>query len=118
MQTMKRNANTVVRLNISQLRAAKAEGYKEGLTAGRASACEDAEARGFTRGLSASRFASRIMLERVECECEAATADARRYRAFFDVGLPVCFCGVEFAGKADADRAIDAAISAIEHDRR
>ncbi|WP_277187653.1 hypothetical protein [Caballeronia sp. BR00000012568055] len=115
---MKRNANAVVRLNVAQLRAAKAEGYKEGLTVGRACAVDDAEARGFTRGLSASRFASRIMLERFERERDAATADARRYRAFFDVGLPVCFGGVEFTRKTDADQAIDTAIRALEHDRR
>lgn len=35
-------------------------------------------------------------------------ADARRYPALFDAGLPVCFDGLEFTGKAEADREIDA----------
>ncbi|MGF6806249.1 hypothetical protein OKW30_001375 [Paraburkholderia sp. Clong3] len=38
--------------------------------------------------------------------------DAERYRAFFDSGLPICFCGVEYRDKASLDAAIDAAIAA------
>jgi Lar family restriction alleviation protein len=36
--------------------------------------------------------------------------DARRYRAFFESGLPVCFRGDEFYSKTECDSAIDAAI--------
>ncbi|WP_187617487.1 hypothetical protein [Paraburkholderia sp. UCT2] len=34
--------------------------------------------------------------------------DAERYRAFFDSGLPICFCGVDYYDKASLDAAIDA----------
>jgi hypothetical protein len=47
----------------------------------------------------------------------ARYAPARRYRAFFDAGLPVCFAGIEYASKAEADPEIDAAIKAQEGDR-
>ncbi|REG57742.1 hypothetical protein B0G80_0372 [Paraburkholderia sp. BL6669N2] len=42
-------------------------------------------------------------------EGEAVTQDAERYRAFFDAGLPICFCGAEYHDKASLDAAIDAA---------
>ncbi|MBB5411892.1 hypothetical protein HDG34_005858 [Paraburkholderia sp. HC6.4b] len=34
--------------------------------------------------------------------------DAERYRAFFDSGLPITFCGVDYYDKASLDAAIDA----------
>ncbi|WP_176078870.1 hypothetical protein [Paraburkholderia tuberum] len=34
--------------------------------------------------------------------------DAERYRAFFDSGLPICFCGVDYYDKASLDAAIAA----------
>jgi hypothetical protein len=40
--------------------------------------------------------------------------DAVRYRTFFDSGLPICFCGVDYYSKADLDAAIDAARTAGE----
>lgn len=39
-------------------------------------------------------------------------ADARRYRAFFDAGLPITFMGVDHRTKSCLDAAIDAAIAA------
>lgn len=36
-------------------------------------------------------------------------ADARRYRAFFDAGLPITFLGQPYWTKADLDAAIDQA---------
>jgi hypothetical protein len=40
---------------------------------------------------------------------KAAEQDAARYRAFFDAGLPITFCGVEYDDKPSLDAAIDAA---------
>lgn len=38
-------------------------------------------------------------------------ADARRYRAFFEAGLPITFMGQEYRSKDDLDRAIDAFVA-------
>lgn len=40
-----------------------------------------------------------------------AVLDARRYRAFFDAGLPITFEGEEYRTKAELDAAIDASLA-------
>lgn len=39
------------------------------------------------------------------------SAEAKRYRAFFDSGFPICFMGQEFRSKTSLDQAIDAHIA-------
>lgn len=42
-------------------------------------------------------------------EIEGLRADAQRYNAFFDAGLPITFLGQPYYTKADLDEAIDSA---------
>lgn len=58
-------------------------------------------------GAMARENRSRAVVE-LEAEMDKLRADARRYNAFFDAGLPITYLGQPYYTKADLDAAIDA----------
>jgi len=58
--------------------------------------------------------ARRLVKELNADELAETHADAARYRAFFDAGLPITFMGQDYHDKSALDVAIDAAIAKIK----